>query len=193
VDEDGAVRERLRHPGRRRRQRLVGRQHHPPGREPAEQRPRAVNLDPTLGGDVRYCWYTSGSQRWAVFDWRQIPNATGGAVNSFQVWVGMNGVEDVTYTYGPQIGTGNGTALTVGAENAAGTVGATRYFKSQAGSATGTLPAANSALRVTTTPGEKVVTFTVQGKVAGNFNACAEVTSQALSGAVRKCFAGKVQ
>jgi hypothetical protein len=30
-------------------------------------------------------------------------------VNSFQVWVGMNGVEDVTYAYGPQLTAGNGT------------------------------------------------------------------------------------
>src|SRR5581483_11782736 len=122
-----------------------------------------TDLDPSRGGETRYCWFNgANSQRWAVFDWRAVANATGTGVNSFQVWVGMNGVEDVTYAYGPSLTPGNATALTVGAETPSGSSGATRYFKTQAGSATGTLPTAGSALRASTSPApDEVVTFSI--------------------------------
>ena len=75
-------------------------------------------------------------------------------------WIGVNGAEDITYTYDPGNLPGDprrGYGLTVGAENAEGTAG-------------DQIPGAPTQdLRVTSTPGAPGGTFSYSFKVQGLF------------------------
>jgi hypothetical protein len=108
--------------------------------------PYWTDLDPTAGGGLRAATLTDGVNTWIVLEWSGVPEATDGAVTNVQVWIGVNGVEDITFTYDPThpAGDGNGGLLTIGAEDKTGTVGGLFYFNG-----IGTLP--DEDLRVTTT------------------------------------------
>jgi len=112
-------------------------------------------------------------------------------VNSFQIWIGIDGVEDISYTYGPLEGNGDGGFLTVGAENKFGNRGANFYVDG-----TGTLPSSTTDLRVTTTPttpGEKrVITFGATGVRQGKWTNCAEMTGDVFFGTSTACASGEV-
>ena len=86
----------------------------------------------------------SGHQ-WFVIEWRLNVFGTT-ALNTFQAWIGLNGVEDITFTYGeldlPAFVLDD---LTVGANDISGTVGDPYYYNGA-----GTLPAVGTDLRVTT-------------------------------------------
>jgi hypothetical protein len=104
-----------------------------------------TDLDPSAGGALRIGVLTDGVDSWIVADWENVPNRSDNSIlNSFQVWIGINGVEDIAFVYGV-VGAGNGGLLTVGAEDQTGTVGATYYFNGA-----GTLPNSRTDLRVTT-------------------------------------------
>jgi|GEM_PF-6099829 len=112
--------------------------------------PYWTDLDPTLAGAVRIGTLTDGADTWIVIDWAGVPEA-GNAANThtFEIWIGLNTDthpgEDVTYAYGAQTGTGQGGLLTVGAEGADGSRGATYYYNG-----TGTIPVNGTQLRVST-------------------------------------------
>jgi hypothetical protein len=104
-----------------------------------------TDLNPETGGHVYIGVLTDGTNSWVVTDWEVVPIYSNHfAVNSFEVWIGVNGVEDITFTYGP-VTSGDNNMLTVGAEDKTGTVGDNYYFNG-----IGTLPTEGAELRVTT-------------------------------------------
>ena len=104
-----------------------------------------TDLDPSAGGGIRVTLLTDGANTWIVIDWNGIGEATDGTVTNFEVWIGINGTEDITFAYDPRtpIGNGDGGLLTIGAEDKTGTVGDVVYYNS-----IGALPSGD--LRVTT-------------------------------------------
>jgi hypothetical protein len=66
-------------------------------------------------------------------------------VNSFEAWIRIGGVEDITFAYG-SVTSGDLGFLTVGAKDKTGTVGDNYYYNGS-----GTLPAQGTQLAVTTT------------------------------------------
>jgi hypothetical protein len=66
---------------------------------------------------------TDGVGTWIVLEWRL--NLFGTTLlKVFQQWIGVNGTEDITFTYNAQLGSPPaGYGLTVGAENFEGTAG----------------------------------------------------------------------
>ncbi len=105
---------------------------------------------------------TDGTHNWIVIQWDL--NTFGGSgasrLRTFQLWIGVDGTEDITYEYDPTrmpAAPADTTAgLTVGAENAPGTAGAQLPA--------GTAP--TSDLRIASTPGAPggSVDYTVTGR-----------------------------
>ncbi len=118
-----------------------------------------TDLDPGAGGDLRIAHLIdSGSgDAWLVIDWFEVANFADREANSFQIWIGINGVEDISFTYGA-VSDGDLGFLTVGANDITGLVGATRYFNG-----TGTLPVAGTELRVTTSGVPEPATLALLG------------------------------
>ncbi|WP_318271878.1 S8 family serine peptidase [Microbispora triticiradicis] len=68
---------------------------------------------------------SDGVNRWLVIEWRVNLYGTN-SLKTFQQWIGLNGAEDISYTYDPGNLPGDPGAaygLTVGAENVEGTAG----------------------------------------------------------------------
>lgn len=95
-----------------------------------------TDLDIAQGGQISIATLTDGVSSWIVVDWNQLANKDGSGANSFEVWIGINGVEEIVFEYGAIAGAqaGSGGLLTVGAQDKTGTVGANRYYNG-AGSA----------------------------------------------------------
>jgi uncharacterized repeat protein (TIGR01451 family) len=150
-----------------------------------------TDLNPGAGGAIRVGSLTDGVNSWLVFDFNNVPNYTGGN-NTFQVWVGTGAVEDISFSYGPQLTTGDGGFLTIGAENRFGNRGANYYFNG-----TGTFPGANfDAVVVTSSPpapGEThVMTLTAKADKKGTWTNCAEMKGDTFFGTNISCFSGQV-
>jgi hypothetical protein len=64
----------------------------------------------------------SSGMRWIVVEWRMRHAATGEPV-AFELWIGLNGVDDVTFAYAPRFGIAPGLDETVGVENSDGSQG----------------------------------------------------------------------
>jgi hypothetical protein len=144
----------------------------PPQKLPDPTRPNNVlapywsDLDGTGHPGVSVTTLTDGTNTWLVIQWNVgmfgVPSAAGGDRN-MQVWIGLNGTEDVTYqldtnAIAPPVPASAG--LTIGAENGSGTGGAQ-------------LPGAPtvSSYLITTTPGQPggsvTYTLTVRGSHRG--------------------------
>jgi hypothetical protein len=84
-----------------------------------------TDLDGTAAPGIFAGTLSDGVNRWLVLEWRvNIFGTT--ATKVFQQWIGLNGVEDISYAYDPANLPGAppaGAGLTVGAENAEGTAG----------------------------------------------------------------------
>ncbi|MEU7739027.1 S8 family serine peptidase [Nonomuraea sp. NPDC049158] len=98
---------------------------------PDPARPNAVlasywtDLDGTGAPGVFAGTLTDGVSRWLVLEWRVHTFGTS-SLKVFQQWIGLNGVEDISYAYDPGNLPGDapaGAGLTVGAENDEGTAG----------------------------------------------------------------------
>lgn len=101
-----------------------------------------TDIDPTAGGALRIATLTNGVDTWIVTDWEAVPLFGTNLLNSFQVWLGINGVEDIWFVYGA---TGTPVVLTVGAEDKNGAFGVNYYLNGAR-----TLPGRSSELRVST-------------------------------------------
>jgi subtilisin family serine protease len=149
-----------------------------------------TDLNPGAGGALRAATLTDGVNTWLVLDWENVPTWSGDEVDSFQIWVGLNGVEDISFTYGP-VGDGDTGYLTVGAENAYGNSGQNWYVDG-----VGTPVAAGSEVRVSSVPGAPgethTITFTAEGRRKGQWQNCAEMTSDVFFGTNIACFSGEV-
>lgn len=118
-----------------------------------------TDLNPGIGGALRVGTLTDGVDTWIVVDWEAVREFSAPRLNSFEVWIGIEGDanpgEDVTYAYGTIEGNGDGGFLTVGAENNTGTAGQMAYYNG-----VGTLPTLGTQLRVTTGGGRPIADFT---------------------------------
>jgi hypothetical protein len=104
-----------------------------------------TNLNPGVGGAVRIATLTDGVNTWIVADWAEVPNFSNNTLNSFEAWIRIGGLEDITFAYG-SVTSGDLGSLTVGAEDKTGTVGDNYYYNGS-----GTLPTWETELAVTTT------------------------------------------
>ena len=141
----------------------------PPGGPPHLPNPARPNnvlapfwtdLDGTGAPGILITILTDGVDDWIVVEWQV--NVFGSTSNRhFQTWIGVNGTEDITFTYDPTAlpADPNGLDFTVGAENKVGTGG--QYID--------TLPTQD--LRVTSTsptPGATLTySFVVKGRSVG--------------------------
>jgi subtilisin family serine protease len=148
-----------------------------PVRPNAELAPFWTDLDGT-GAPGIFATVLSDSatgDSWLVIEWRlNIFGTTSQRV--FQQWIGLNGSEDISYTYDPAnlpAAPPAGFGLTVGAENDTGTAG---------GQIEG-LPTAD--LRVTTTPGTPGGSLTYSFQLKGVRTGAGDVTTGMSTPAVR--------
>lgn len=159
--------------------------------------PYWTDLNPAFGGEMRAALLGGGGLTWLVLDWENVheygdglPTNPDPATASFQIWIGLNGVEDISYAYGP-VGDGDGGFLTVGAENSFGNRGDSWYFDGA-----GTPVAAGDELRVVGVPGAPgethTITFGAKGIKKGKFTNYVYVTSDQFYGTSIASFSGEV-
>ena len=91
--------------------------------------PYWTDLDGSGTEGVRPAVLSDGVGRWIVLQWdvRLFGPVTPTSARAMQIWIGVNGVEDVSFGYAVSTlgrGTPSGFGLTVGAENPSGTGGA---------------------------------------------------------------------
>jgi hypothetical protein len=103
-----------------------------------------TDLNPMMGGTIRVNTLTDGVSDWVVIDWDGVANFDGSGTNTFEVWIGLNGFEEIAFAYGA-VTAGSSGLLTVGAQDASGTVGNTYYFNG-----VGTAPTAGGDVLVVT-------------------------------------------
>jgi len=150
-----------------------------------------TDLDPSGGGEMRADILTDGVNYWLILDWEDVSTWSGDdPANSFQIWIGLNGYEDISFTYG-LVGDGDFGYLTVGAENEFGSSGQNWYVDG-----TGTAVAADDEVRVVSipgTPGEShLITFSALGRLLGRWTNCANMTSNAFQGVSTACTSGVI-
>jgi hypothetical protein len=124
--------------------------------------PLWTDLDGTGAPGIFATTLTDGVNDWLVVEWRVNIFGTSNT-QVFQVWIGLNGSEDVSFTYDPANlpdAPPAGFGLTVGAENSDGSAG------DQIAPTTPETPPTED-LRVTSTPGAPGGTLTYSFKVQG--------------------------
>jgi hypothetical protein len=150
-----------------------------------------TDLNPGAGGAIRITILTDGVSSWIVIDFDAVKEFSTTRTNSFEIWIGINGTEDITFTYGTLQGNGDGGFMTAGAENFVGTSGQNYYVDG-----IGTLPTSTTELKVSTVPGvpgeTRTVSFKVTGAKAGAFTNYAQLTSDLFQGINVASFKGTV-
>ncbi len=143
-----------------------------------------TDLNPGAGGQVLINVLSDGTNSWIVVDYEDVKNYSSAQTNSFQVWIGINGTQDITYAYGP-VTTGDGGFLTIGAENKFGNRGQNYYYDG-----TGTLPGVDGMVRVSASApapgGTQVITFKAKADKKGPWTNCAELTQRPVPGGERR-------
>jgi hypothetical protein len=150
-----------------------------------------TDLNPGGAGALRIGVLGDGVSSWLVVDWAGVREYSQARLASFQVWIGLNGVQDISFTYGTIQGNGDGGFLTVGAENRFGNRGQAVYYNGS-----GPLPIAGTELVVSSTPGSpgetRTITFSAIGRTKGDWTNCAEMTSSIFYGKQTACVSGSV-
>jgi hypothetical protein len=148
-----------------------------------EMAPFWSDLDGTNADGIRAAQLCDDTDAcWTVIEWRvQVfggPTIGDPAVRVFQLWLGNNGVEDVTFTYDPAnrpAAPPTSYGLTIGAENVDGSFGGQIAA-----------PAPASDYRVTSAPGSPggstFMRVRVKGTVAGNGHVVSTMTTPAVPG-----------
>ncbi|GJM42036.1 MAG: peptidase S8 [Ardenticatenaceae bacterium] len=160
--------------------------------------PYWTDMDPSAGGRVLVNVLGDGVNSWIVVEWEMVPNWGNGEVNTAQVWIGIDGFEDISFTYGPadQLSGGDGGFLTVGAENLFGSTGTAIYQDGDGDLPTPSFPDGDFEIDVFSTPGapgeSHTVTFSTYGKFPGEWTNCAEMTSDLFAGTAVSCFSGEI-
>lgn len=172
---------------------------------PDAQRPNNVlapfwsDLNPAAGGAVRIGTLTDGVNTWIIVDFEGVREYSTTRTASFQVWMRVGAVEDISFTYGMIQGNGDGGFLTVGAENKFGNSGQNYYVDG-----VGALPAAGTELRVTSVPGApgetRVITYQAVGHRKGVWANCGYLCAKDIvtganifDGENVACFIGEVK
>jgi subtilisin family serine protease len=148
-----------------------------------------TDLNPADGGAMRIATLQDDVtfETWLILEWDDVPEYTGGGSEHMQIWIGLNGVEDITYTYG-DMGSGDGGYATTGAENRYGNRGANVYADG-----TGVIPEAGTEILVSSTPGSMeshVITFKAKNVKSGDWTNCAKLRSDAFLGTSYACESG---
>jgi len=155
-----------------------------------------TDLNPDFGGRVIVNVLGDGVNSWVVVEWEAVSNYGDGELNSFQVWIGVNGVEDISFTYGTEISDGDGGFLTVGAENKFGNTGGQIYLDGVGDAPAPSFPDGDYQVVVFSTPGEPGETYTITydayGMKPGDWTNCAEMTSSLFEGTAVSCFSGEI-
>ncbi len=155
-----------------------------------------TDLNPSAGGRVLVNVLGDGTNSWIVVEWEAVPNWSDGEANTFQVWIGINGTEDISFVYGEGISDGDGGFLTVGAENKFGNTGGQVYFDGAGDAPAPSFPAGDYEVDVFSIPGlpgeTHVVTFSAFGTIPGDWTNCAEMTSDLFEGTAISCFSGEI-
>lgn len=153
-----------------------------------------TDLNPGAGGAVRVAILGDGTNSWIVVDWASVREYSGqDNLHSFEMWIGINGVEDITINYGTNTGNGDLNQATIGAENRFGNRGGNIFYNG-----TGTLPTTSDSLAVRVTgtapvPGAaQVLTFTATGAKTGAWTNYAQMTSNLYQGINVAPFSGTV-
>ena len=152
-----------------------------------------TDLNPAFGGRVLISLLGDGVDSWIVVEWEGVVNYGDQRPNTFQVWIGYSGAEDISFVYGPDISAGDSGFLTVGAENRYGNEGGVVYFDG-----TGTPPAPSDTgyeVDVFSTPGApgeaRVITYQARGEKPGPWVNCAEMISDLYQGVNIACVGGE--
>jgi uncharacterized repeat protein (TIGR01451 family) len=155
-----------------------------------------TDLNPSNGGRILINVLGISPNYWIIVEWESVPNWGDGETNTAQVWIGINGVEDISFTYGPDVSDGDGGFLTVGAENKYGNSGGTVYFNGTGAAPAPSYPDGDYEVDVFSTPGAPgethVITFSAKGDKIGEWMNCAEMTSPLYQGVNTACFFGEV-
>ena len=155
-----------------------------------------TDLNPTFGGRILVNTLTNTVNSWIVVEWEAVSNYGAGELNTFQVWIGYGGAEDISFVYGPQISDGDGGFLTVGAENKFGNTGGQIYYDGVGDAPAPSYPNGDYEVDVFSTPGAPgeslVVTFSMYGKRPGAWTNCAEMISDTFEGTAVSCFSGEI-
>ena len=148
---------------------------------PSSVRPNNVlapfwtDLNLADGGTMKAAILGDGVNDWLVLEWENVREFSTTNTASFQIWIGLNGTDDVTFVYDTVTGNGDGGFLTVGAENNFGNRGQNYYIDG-----VGTLPGPGTELLVGTVagaPGEsRTYTFAVKGDKPGAWRNYAMLT-----------------
>jgi hypothetical protein len=148
----------------------------PSGPDPARPNnmlaPLWTDLDGTDATGVRFAILTDGVNDWIVVQWNVEVFGTEVA-QDFQVWMGINGVQDISWAYAPGGPANPGLPFLVGAENVLGQ-----------GEMAAVLPAAPQVVTSTDpTPGDVVsYTLDVTGPRAGEFEVVTEMVASLTPG-----------
>lgn len=148
--------------------------------------PYWTDLDGTGAPGIRVGLLSDGTSDWLVVQWNThvwVPNpltATAADTRVMQVWIGVNGTQDISYEYDVSasgVDAPAGTGLTVGAENISGTAGAQISG-----------PPAGSYV-VTATPGlpggRLTYSLTIQGRNRGTQTLTSTLESDVVVGTTR--------
>ncbi len=146
--------------------------------------PYWTDLNPPAGGALRIGTLTDGADTWIVIDWEAVRVFGSTNVQSFQIWIGVNGdahpAEDNTFAYGPNTGTGSPEGLTRGAENRDGTSG--KMIVPPPANPTPN----NSTFRINTAPpaagGTAEITYKASAQFGGVYTSLASLTSNLTPG-----------
>jgi hypothetical protein len=147
--------------------------------------PYWTDLDGTgsAGVSVEVLSASDTGPSWIVVQWdvHIVSDTSAAAQRSFQVWIGVNGTEDITYSYADNALNHDAPAangLTIGVESIHGTEGA----QAPAGPPT-------SSYIVTSTPGtpggSATISMTVKGTARGNQSVNSEMVTNLIAGTTR--------
>ncbi len=156
-----------------------------------------TDLNPTGGGTISLATLTDGVNSWLVIDWAGVVNFGETQPNTFEIWIGVDGTEEISFTYGDVTG-GAGGNLTVGAENKFGNSGGAVYYSHSGATTVGTAPSNGGySVGVTSVPGTpgaiQTVSFQLKSSDKGKWQNCAELTSDLFQGTAIACTNGKVK
>jgi hypothetical protein len=161
-----------------------------------------TDMNPGVSGRILVNVLSDGQNEWTVVEWERVPNySPPRALNTCQVWIGSNSdadpAEDISFTYGPQISTGDLGFMTIGAENRFGNRGAAVYFDGTGEPPAPSNPFPGYEVDVFSTPGAPgethTVSFTARGVRRGPWKNCAEMESDFTFGTTLACVEGEVK
>lgn len=135
-----------------------------------------TDLDGSAAPGIRAVALTDGIDTWLVIEWELDPWGNPGDRQLFQLWIGVNGVEDVSFGYNPADLPTSPWDLEVGAETADGSGGATLGYN---------VPPSGDLVVATSEPmpgGSYSYTVRVGGVLPGIHTAVTTMTSDIVPG-----------